>query len=103
MKNVRMILVLVLLSFGANYVLASSTWRNPTAEPPGGNADAPINVSAEGQTKEGALSILNAFDSNTLAVFGDAFFGTTVQIAGGSPGLNKVLTSDAEGVASWVV
>jgi len=116
MKNVRMILVLVLLSFGANYVLASSTWRNPTAEPPGGNADAPINVSAVDQAKIGSLEIgvmddgvVSTLASEGLGIFGSSFFGGQVQIEGGplqiqdgteAPGF--VLSSDDEGVASWV-
>lgn len=45
----------ILVSFGV--VLAASQWYTPTSNPPGNNADIPLNVSSIGQIKEGGLTI----------------------------------------------
>jgi hypothetical protein len=64
------------------------SWTGPTQTPPGGNVDAPINVSGTAQVKTGALSI-----------------GGLLQVGGfkmtSGAGAGKVLTSDASGLASW--
>lgn len=93
-------------------------WTVPTATPPGDNAEAPINVSYELQSKSGplvvgALRSLGAgiFD-DTLTTVGAVGIGTTapgaklevagqVKITGGNPAHNKVLASDALGLATW--
>lgn len=40
----------------------AGTWTAPTAPPPGGNPDAPINVGYDVQTKQGGI-ILNSLDA----------------------------------------
>ena len=63
-----------------------------------------INVGLNSQSKLGQLFI-NTSISNPyavgLSVFGQAIFNGTVQIKSGTPGLGKVLTSDAAGNVSW--
>jgi hypothetical protein len=108
---------------------AVGTWTLPSSTPPGGNVDAPINVSTASQTKNGALGLVGfanfgtsaftgtaAFNSaiavgpaavpgagsSMLNVIGKSIFNGTVQITGGAPGSGKVLTSDGAGNASWV-
>lgn len=48
----------LVLSFGLSYTLAAvlppSSWNPPTATPPNGNVDTPINVGSTDQTKVGA-------------------------------------------------
>ena len=79
----QVLAAVVVLAFGANYALAQSTWVGPTASPPGNNAEAPINISATGQTKTGKL---------TLGGF---------QLQDGSESSGYVLASDASGNAAW--
>ncbi|MDP3989036.1 MAG: hypothetical protein Q8P93_02270, partial [bacterium] len=95
--NIRIFFTLTLLVLGANYVMAVSTWRDPVANPPGGNAEAPLNVSDVSQDKEGSLSIKDAF-----AVFGKSLFQNTVTIQDGTEKTNRVLASfDDAGAAQW--
>ena len=101
MKYVINIALLIALTLGANYALAASTWVGPTASAPGNNVDAPINTSATAQVKSGQFSVREVFDSDGLAVFGNSFFGGTVQIQDGTEGVDKVLASDASGNAEW--
>lgn len=46
----------ITLSLGMSYVYA---WTAPVISPPGGNAVAPVNLSATGQTKDGDLTVAN--------------------------------------------
>jgi len=75
-------------------------WIPPTATPPSSNLPAPINVSSTAQSKQGYLAIgTSTAPSYPLDVVG------TIQSTGfklsTEAGANKVLTSDASGVASW--
>lgn len=80
----------------------SYAWTGPTANPPNNNAPAPINVSVLGQIKEGALQV-NGFRNIGNSIFdGSAEFRSFIKIPTGA-GAGKVLTSDAEGRASWGV
>jgi len=63
-------------------------WIPPTATPPSSNLPAPINAGPDPQTKSGNLTI-----GGNLTTAG--FKMTT------GAGLDKVLTTDASGVASW--
>lgn len=83
--NLSALTLAIVLLFGASYALA---WTAPTAPAPGGNAPAPINTSATAQTKAGNLTISATTTTNGLRVLNGA-------------GVNKVLTSDASGNASW--
>ncbi len=48
------------IALGIGYVAAAG-WTGPTATPPGNNTDAPINVSAADQVKDGGLTIKGPF------------------------------------------
>ena len=74
----------------------ASAWTEPAASPPGGNVGAPINTSDTGQYKEGNL-ILNALYHYSIGLFVNG----QVKITDGYQGAGKVLTSDADGLASW--
>lgn len=87
------VIVGVLLGFSLQFVKA---WTEPKSAAPGGNVGAPINISATSQYKSGALGI-----GGVLQVYGQALFKNKVKIVDGTQGQGKVLTSDANGVASW--
>ncbi len=97
----------VAIVLGLGVVLGVSSlqaaWTTPAGAPPGSNVDAPVNVGATSQSKLGQLFINT--DANTpftvgLSVFGKAIFNGGVQILSGA-GANKILTSDANGNATW--
>ena len=73
----------------------SYAWTGPTANPPLKNAPAPINVGPITQVKSGSLGV------DGFSALSKAIFYSTVQIKGGAPAVGKVLTSDADGNASW--
>lgn len=116
MKNkssmINRIVTLIGLTLGAFAisVFAQSTWTAAPGTPPTcptgtQGCDAPLNRGLNSQSKLGQL-LINTDTTNPyaigLSVFGKAIFNGTVQIAGGSPGVGKVLTSsDNIGTASW--
>jgi len=98
---------------GASALVAlagTSTWSGPHQTP--SNCDpnldsgcyAPLNIGSNTQTKLGSL-ILNAAtpiqNAIGLTVFGTSTFNGPIQIADGTQGAGKVLTSDLNGNASW--
>ncbi len=92
---------------GASIVTA---WTGPTAIAPAGNVAAPINVGAIAQEKTGPLALLNGLSVYGASGFlGDLWVNANVRIFGPGKtlvidegkGAGKVLTSDANGVASW--
>lgn len=85
-QSIKVLILALVLAVGISYV---SAWTGPTATPPAGNTDSPINVGTTAQIKNGGLSL------NSLLVSGQ------VSIVDGTQGSGKVLTSDANGVASW--
>lgn len=91
----KIIVLALTLALGISYVSAAGTWTGPTATPPGGNVDTPVNVGNNAQSKAGDLAV-GAF----LANLNSKFLGK-VTIQDGTQGAGKVLTSDANGVASW--
>ena len=82
----------VLALWGVSYVSAVT---NPTQDPPGGNVPAPLNVGDSPQIKIGGL------DLGALTVQGGVVFKDSVQIPSLDAAEGKVLTSDADGNASW--
>jgi len=56
----------LLIAVGISY--AQAAWQGPTATPPNGNADAPLNVSAIGQSKAGGLILNTGGALNGLVV-----------------------------------
>lgn len=87
-KNVKLVILALLLGFGMNYAIAA-TWTPPASTPPAGNTASPINVTPTAQSKTGVLGV------GGLGVFG------AITIQNGSQGAGKVLTSDATGLATW--
>ncbi len=103
--------------------VVAATWTAPTSAPPNGNVDAPINVGYGLQTKYGYLDIVgqvSAGVANTYGLIvenGNVGIGTLTPttklevvgtasmtglvVSGGSPASGQVLTSDANGVATW--
>jgi ribosomal protein S6E (S10) len=79
-------LSIFLISF---VVFAVGEWTGPSATPPSENVSAPLNTGDETQLKTGALGVGGVLETNTL------------KITGGTPEAGKVLTTDADGLASW--
>jgi hypothetical protein len=105
-SQAKIIVLALALALGISYVSAAGTWTGPTATPPAGNVDTPINVGNNAQSKAGDLSV-GAFLANLNSLFlGNVTIGSTLAPAtftlkNGSQGADKVLTSDANGLASW--
>lgn len=97
--TIKIIIGVILLSAGAAY---AGTWTGPTATFPNGNVDAPINVGGSLTSTIGdQVKIGSIWSKKSLGTDGGGYFGGILQIAGGSPGVGKVLTSDATGKGSW--
>lgn len=100
--NITKTLILALvLAAGVSYI---SAWTGATTAAPTGNVSAPVNVGSLTQTKLGGL-FLNTSSTPVpigLEVFGQSIFNGKIQIADGTQGVGKVLTSDASGTATWV-
>ncbi len=93
LQQLKGITIATVFFFGLLYVQA---WTGaPAGTPPANNVDAPINVGVVTQLKSGALGIDGLFRS-----YGSAIFDGSVKISTGA-GSGKVLTSDADGNASW--
>lgn len=120
-KIINRIVSVIGLALGAFALSAlAGSWTAPTQAPPSGNADAPLNVGALAQHKEGTLAIGKTSDALTglkldvngligstgLFTTGDLYVNgvsstTQLKVTGGSPAIGKVLTSDASGNATW--
>ena len=81
------------VALSMNYLYAA--WTPPTGNPGTANAAAPINTSSVTQTKTGGL-IVEGFRSNLLTILAGG-----LQILDGGQGEGKILTSSADGTASW--
>jgi hypothetical protein len=98
----------VIIGLGIQIALAD--WTPAPANPPSNNVAAPINVGSGAQTKAGGLNLLGqglVSGSSTLDVEGVGFLKGLIvngafQYLDGNQGLGKVLTSNANGNASWV-
>ncbi len=76
-KHIQQLAVLVgiiALVLGVNYAVASSVWNPRPSSPPTNNADAPLNVSANVQEKQGVLRV-----TGFRSLF-DAIFDTTLKV-----------------------
>ena len=82
------------LSVGVSYLFASSVFSYPPTGtiPPANNVDAPINVSGTAQAKLGGLSLGTVSLPTSGALF---------RLIDGNQANGKVLTSDANGNATW--
>ncbi|GEM_PF-3458449 len=77
LQPLKTIILALLLAFSVSYVFAA--WSGPTATPPDGNTDAPVNVGTTDQIKDAGLGV------NALSVFGGGFFSGNVGIGTISP------------------
>ncbi len=50
--------------------IANGTWQSATANPPGDNLSAPINVGSSAQTKSGAFTLNGTFSATSNSLFG---------------------------------
>jgi hypothetical protein len=94
--SIKTLALAIILAAGVSYIFA---WTGPGTgvTPPNGNVASPLNVGTSTQTKVGPL-VVNYGDLSSpgLEVLGG------LQIVDGTQGAGKVLTSDANGVASWM-
>ena len=80
-QSLKVIALSLMLSFGISFIYAA-TWIGPTALPPGGNIDAPINASSTPQYKNGSLGLGGFFSGYSGASFmGNVGIGTTAPAA----------------------
>lgn len=79
----------IFIATGLSIAGAAGDWKAPTANPPGDNVDAPINVGPANQVKIGALTM------------GGAVINGGLYLINGSQGDGKILVSDADGLATW--
>ena len=119
-KSLLLIIAIILvLGLSVSFQSLLAAWTAPAANPPtcstgDPGCDAPLNAGPLIQPKSGALW-LNTNDLSPYGLIvenGNVGIGTAspgaklevagqVKITGGTPGANKVLTSDANGLASW--
>ncbi len=85
------VFVLIVFSF-ANSI--SAVFFNPTSTPPNSNISSPINVGTDFQTKTGLIAV------NGLRVLGPTILDQSFKLTQGASN-GYVLTSDANGNASW--
>ncbi len=80
----------IFIATGLSVAGAAGDWTAPTANPPGNNVDAPINVGSSAQVKIGALTV------------GGAVINGGLMLINGNQGAGKILVSDADGLATWM-
>lgn len=97
----------VSLVSAANPDCGTGNWTSAPSNPPNGNCDGPINTSTLAQEKLGALWV-NTTKTNPSPVgvgfwvaAGESWFNGSLKIMDGTQGAGKVLTSDANGLATW--
>ena len=128
MKTIKQsILIIVIgLALASGISFAAGTWSNPTANPTGGNTDAPINTGSSPQAKSAELALaglalglydFNYIPDNGLYVQGGSFFqgsavfNTNAEVVGktktatlqvtSDAASGNVLISDTSGNATW--
>lgn len=61
----------------------AGTWTAPTATPPNGNTEAPLNVGYGSQTKQGGVWLKSLNDSNTVGTYGLVVENAPIKAMGG--------------------
>jgi len=105
MKKFCLSLFVSIITVSFVVVFYTYAWTEPTQAPPGGNVPAPINVGLINQTKSGGITAGSLASSGVLLVGTNAVVNNiltvgSLKMAAGA-GSNKVLTSDANGNATW--
>lgn len=102
MQTIKQSILSIVIGLALVAGLSYADWGGAQGDPPAFNADAPINVSDKPQKKEGALQV-NGFKNTGDSIFvSSAEFRDFIKIKDGTQGNGKVLTSDADGKASWM-
>lgn len=112
--NINKVAVFTGLLLGAFAISALADWSAPLSAPPTCTSgqpgcDAPLNVGGSAQAKSGALglneTVSQILTGSTLDVNGTAsankLLAKYLQITGGTLAAGNVLTSDANGNATW--
>ena len=99
-QNLKVIILSTIVVLGINVIYGA--WTDPTANPTGGNTEAPINVSSVSQTKQGGLNVSGPLwaDGGLYSQY-NTYLAGSLRINNGSQGTGKVLTSDGSGFATW--
>ncbi len=101
MKTIKQSLLSIVIGLAlAAGVSYAASWVGPTANPPAGNTDTPVNVGASTQYKIGALGIGGLFRAYGQTILATTTINGDINIPTGA-GNGKVLTSDASGKGSW--
>ncbi|MDO8481978.1 MAG: hypothetical protein Q7S75_02765 [bacterium] len=95
LNYVKILVLALALSLGVSLVYA---WTGPTATPPNGNTDAPINVSVSEQTKQGKLTINENIVATLSGIFGGYVFAGGY---GGTYGTGTTCTSASDGAMRY--
>lgn len=100
-QTLKIILLALVLAAGFQYVVAQAAdWRAPTANAPGGNTPAPLNVGRTGQIKDGGITLGQLAAPSDLSL--NIPNGRVILKPGGSGGANGyVLKTDGTGLVSW--
>lgn len=91
MNKFKLFSLLTLLALAGT---VSAAWSEPSEAPPGGNTPEPINVSSAAQQKTGNLGVGAFWATGEVVLSGALRLGESL-------GAGKVLTSDANGKATW--
>ena len=73
-KTIALTSGVLVLSVAVGYIVIAAPWQGPTANPPGDNADAPINVGSDPQTKAGDLTVSELTTSGGRLYLNDSGF-----------------------------
>lgn len=88
---VSLVIVLALAFVAFSVVRAAGTWRDAPSNPPGNNADAPINVSDKTQMKSGSLAIGNILQVVRKLLVGSGSAEEALDVKSGNTVLSKYL------------
>ncbi|NUQ57307.1 MAG: hypothetical protein HUT38_02360 [Candidatus Paceibacter sp.] len=104
MKTLKQSIIAVVVGLALAYGISFASdgqWHGPTANPPAENVPAPINVGSLPQDFANGKTLKVKNGAGVLDLLAGLKISGVFQLVDGSQGKEKVLTSDANGVASW--